>query len=112
MAADRLLILSKLDRLDRSERAVMELALFEHLTHVQIAERSGMPPDPPSGVASGRAWATWAPGDRATERPERASRGSVRRATAGIERADEGTTREAKDPPAPDTRVAPAVPRP
>ena len=29
MAADRLLILSKLDRLDRSERAVMELALFE-----------------------------------------------------------------------------------
>jgi RNA polymerase sigma-70 factor (ECF subfamily) len=41
--ADRVLLLDELDRLGQPQRGIIELAFFEDLTHVQIAERTGIP---------------------------------------------------------------------
>ena len=41
--ADRMLVLDELDRLDQPQRGIIELAFFEDLTHVQIADRTGIP---------------------------------------------------------------------
>ena len=41
--ADRVLLLDELDRVGQPQRAIIELAFFEDLTHVQIAERTGIP---------------------------------------------------------------------
>ena len=41
--ADRVLLLGELDRLGQPQRGIIELAFYEDLTHVQIAERTGIP---------------------------------------------------------------------
>ncbi|MGY1687556.1 RNA polymerase sigma factor [Geodermatophilus sp. SYSU D00867] len=41
--ADRVLLLGELDRLGQPQRGIIELAFFADLTHVQIAERTGLP---------------------------------------------------------------------
>jgi RNA polymerase sigma-70 factor (ECF subfamily) len=41
--ADRVLLLGELDRLDQPQRAIIEMAFFEDLTHAQIAARTGLP---------------------------------------------------------------------
>jgi RNA polymerase sigma factor (sigma-70 family) len=41
--ADRVLVLDELDLLGQPQRGIIELAFFEDLTHVQIAERTGIP---------------------------------------------------------------------
>ena len=41
--ADRVLLLDELERLGQPQRGIIELAFFEDLTHVQIAERTGIP---------------------------------------------------------------------
>jgi RNA polymerase sigma factor (sigma-70 family) len=41
--ADRVLLLDELDRLGQPQRGIIELAFFEDLTHVQIADRTGIP---------------------------------------------------------------------
>jgi len=40
---DRVLVLAELERLGQPQRGILELAFFEDLTHVQIAERTGIP---------------------------------------------------------------------
>ncbi len=41
--ADRVLLLDELERLGQPQRGIIELAFYEDLTHVQIAERTGIP---------------------------------------------------------------------
>jgi len=41
--ADRVLLLDELDRIEQPQRAIVELAFFEDLTHTQIAARTGLP---------------------------------------------------------------------
>jgi RNA polymerase sigma-70 factor (ECF subfamily) len=40
---DRVLVLGELDRLEQPQRAIIEMAFFEDLTHTQIAARTGLP---------------------------------------------------------------------
>ena len=42
-ATDRVLLLDELNHLGQPQRSIIELAFFEDLTHVQIAERTGLP---------------------------------------------------------------------
>jgi RNA polymerase sigma-70 factor, ECF subfamily len=41
--ADRVLLLGELDRIEQPQRRIIEMAFFEDLTHVQIADRTGLP---------------------------------------------------------------------
>jgi RNA polymerase sigma factor (sigma-70 family) len=41
--ADRVLLLRELDRIDQPQRAIIEMAFFQDLTHTQIAARTGLP---------------------------------------------------------------------
>jgi RNA polymerase sigma-70 factor (ECF subfamily) len=43
VATDRVLLLGELDRLGQPQRGIIELAFFEDLTHIQIAQRTGIP---------------------------------------------------------------------
>ena len=42
--ADRLVLVDEMSRLDTVPQQVLRMALYDHLTHIQIAERTGLSP--------------------------------------------------------------------